>query len=138
MNLEEVVTRIERLLSQVAGLQGDCVARVCPVCTEPCCTRVHYVFSDKDLLFLRLSGRKQVWRGEAIQAKGCWFLGAGGCILEPEARPLLCHSYICPDLEREMIKQDADLMTALREKLTVIGEMRSLMWDITQSKDAST
>ena len=62
----EIVRRIEVLLSEAVNLQKDYVGRVCVECETPCCTRVHYLFNDKDVLFLKLSGRKRRWKRERV------------------------------------------------------------------------
>ena len=101
----EVLTQIEQLLTEVVDLQKPHVQRVCPACQDPCCKRVHYLYSEKDVLFLRLSGRQLRWRRETLKRKGCWFLGPDGCMLDPKSRPFICHSYVCPELEQEMEKE---------------------------------
>jgi len=127
--ISQIVTKIEKLLSEVAALQKKYVEEVCPGCENPCCTRVHYIFSQKDLLFLRLSRRKPDWKREFLMTKGCWFLGPTGCTLEPETRPFICHRYICSDLEKMMKTVDPGLRTALEEKFKAIGELRGQMRD---------
>ena len=52
--VSETVDRIEALISDVAELQRAYVERVCSNCEAPCCTRVHYLFNEKDILYLRL------------------------------------------------------------------------------------
>jgi len=124
----QTVTRMESMLSEVMEMQKDYVAKICPDCPDPCCTRVSYLFCEKDILFLRLSGRKPVRRREAYKKKGCSFLGPMGCILDAKSRPFMCHRYICPDLEREMQKQKPGLLMALKKKIKAMDEMRSQMW----------
>ena len=124
----QIVTEIEAMLCEVARLQKDYVAKICPECADPCCKRVHYLFCEKDILFLKLSGRRARWSRQALKSRGCWFLGPGGCILDPESRPFICHRYICPDLEKEMKKDDPGLLTALHQKFRAIDEMRGQMW----------
>ncbi len=91
--VKETVSKIEGLLSEAVDLQKDYVERICGECEAPCCSRVHYLFNEKDILFLKLSGRKRRWKGEIFTKKGCWFLGEHGCILAPECRPFICHTY---------------------------------------------
>lgn len=123
-----VVTSIERLLSEVVELQKDYVTLICPKCLVPCCTKVNFLFCEKDILFFKLSGRQTRWRREASKKKGCRFLGPGGCILDPKSRPFTCHRYICPDLEKEIKKQQPDLCIALEQKFKSIDKLRSQMW----------
>ncbi len=54
--ISETVDKIENLISEGTALQREYVVRLCFKCEAPCCTRVHYLFSEKDILFLRLSG----------------------------------------------------------------------------------
>lgn len=122
------VNKVENLVSEVVALQKAYVEQLCPGCEAPCCQKVRYLFSDKDILFLNLSGRKARWRRENLKKKGCWFLGPAGCILEPIFRPFICHRYICIDLETEMNRHDPGLITVLREKFRVIDMLRSQMW----------
>ena len=122
------VKKVESLVSEVAALQKAYVEQLCPDCDAPCCKKVRYLFSEKDILFLNLSGRKRRWRRENLKKKGCWFLGPVGCILEPISRPFICHRYICIDLGTEMNRRDPGLITVLREKFRVIDMLRSQMW----------
>ena len=123
--VSETVREIEGLLSETVNLQKDYVERVCAACATPCCLRVHYLFNEKDIFFLRLSGRELSWRREILTKKGCWFLGEQGCILDPGYRPFICHTYICHDLETEMNRCDPGLMAVLDGKFKIIGRMRS-------------
>ena len=124
----KVVEKIDEMLCEVAELQEAYTKALCPGCEAPCCTRVSYLFCEKDILFLRLSGRKARWKREAFQKIGCWFLGPGGCFLDSNSRPFICHRYICPDLGEAMNKEDPGLLISLREKFKAIDEMRSHMW----------
>jgi hypothetical protein len=124
----EVLTQIEQLLTEVVDLQKPHVQRVCPACQDRCCKRVHYLYSEKDVLFLRLSGRQLKWRRETLKRKGCWFLGPDGCMLDPKSRPFICHSYVCSELEQEMEKEAPGLLAALREKFRAIEELRAQLW----------
>jgi len=124
----ETVNKIEALLSEIVKLQREYVKRVCTRCKASCCTRVHYLFTDKDILFLKLSGRRQSWKREAFTKKGCWFPGPAGCMLEPGSRPFICHHYICSDLKAEIEDSDSALMNDLEEKFKEIGILRSQMW----------
>jgi len=85
----ETVKKIAGLLTEVAALQKEYVDRICGTCEAPCCKRVYYLFNEKDIIFLRLSGGKHKWRRENFKQKGCWFLGPAGCILDPESRPFI-------------------------------------------------
>ena len=126
--VSETVRKIERLLMEAVDLQKDCVKRICVECESPCCSRVHYLFNEKDILFLKLSGRKRRWRREILTKKGCWFLGEQGCTLDPGCRPFICHTYICDDLRTEIKRCDSGLIALLGGKFKLIGEMRSQLW----------
>jgi hypothetical protein len=126
--VSETVGRIRSLITQGAELQRPYVERVCANCKDPCCTRVHYLFTEKDILYLRLSGLKQVWRREHFLKKGCWFLGPTGCSLAVHSRPFICHSYICPDLEAAIRESGPAVIPELRETFRVIGMLRGEMW----------
>jgi hypothetical protein len=126
--LSDTVEKIGRLLSEVAAMQRPHVARICSQCEDPCCNRVHYLFTEKDTLWLTLSGQKRKWRREAVKTKGCWFLGPAGCLLEPAARPFICHRYLCPELEAGMEAQAPGLVAALRKRFKAMDELRSEMW----------
>ena len=126
--VSETVRKIGDLLSEAVDLQRDFVKRICVQCEAPCCSRVHYLFNEKDILFLKLSGRERRWKREIFSKKGCWFFGEGGCILDPKSRPFICHTYICDDLKMEMKNCDPGLITLLEGKFKVIGEMRSQLW----------
>jgi len=126
--VSETVRKIEGLLSEAVDLQKDCVKRICVECESPCCSRVHYLFNEKDILFLKLSGRKSRWRRELFTRKGCWFVGEQGCTLDPGSRPFICHTYICDNLKMDMIRWDSGLPALLEGKFKIIGEMRSQLW----------
>jgi hypothetical protein len=55
--LPKVAGDMDALLSEVILLQQDYVARVCPSCEKPCCTRVQELFDEKDMIFAKASGR---------------------------------------------------------------------------------
>ncbi|MCP4666830.1 MAG: hypothetical protein GY849_10730 [Deltaproteobacteria bacterium] len=116
------------MLGEIAALQEAYTKALCPTCEAPCCKRVRYLFCEKDILFLRLSGRKARWKREAFQKKGCWFLGPAGCFLDSHSRPFICHRYLCPDLKKAMNKNDPALLACLEEKFKAIAEMRGQMW----------
>ncbi len=120
--------KLESLIFEVAALQRDCVQMVCVRCKSPCCERVGYLFGEKDILFLKLSGRKQIWRKNGIQKKGCWLLGNSGCILELGSRPFICHHYICHDLETKMRSLNSGILPLLQQKFKAIHMLRSRMW----------
>ena len=126
--VSETVGKIERLLSETVALQKEYVERMCFKCEAPCCSRVHYLYNDKDIIFLKLSGREHRWRRESFTKKGCWFLGEQGCILDLKSRPFICHSYLCDDLKTEMKKCDPGIIVALKTKFKGIDEMRSQLW----------
>ena len=126
--VSETVIKIEGLLTEAVALQRDYVERICVECEAPCCSRVHYLFNEKDILFLKLSGRKLRWRREIFTEKGCWFLGEQGCILDPGWRPFICHTYICDHLKMDMKRCDSGIIALLEGKFKVIGEMRSQLW----------
>lgn len=126
--VSETVRKIESLLMEAMDLQKDCVKRICVECESPCCSRVHYLFNEKDILFLKLSGRKSRWRRELFTRKGCWFVGEQGCTLDPGSRPFICHTYICDNLKMDMIRWDSGLPALLEGKFKIIGEMRSQLW----------
>jgi hypothetical protein len=119
---------LETLIFEVAALQKDCVEKVCAHCKSPCRERVGYLFGEKDILFLKLSGRKQAWRKNGVRKKGCGLLGPLGCTLGPGSRPFICHHYICHDLEAEMRSSKSGLLPLLHEKFETIDMLRSRMW----------
>ena len=126
--VSETVRKIESLISDISELQSACVEQVCSKCEAPCCARVHYLFDEKDILYLRLSGREKRWRREAFTKKGCWFLGPTGCSLDPQSRPFICHSYICPDLKDEIRRDNPVLLADLEAKFKIISTLRSQLW----------
>ena len=126
--VEKTVKKIETLIFEVAALQKDCAEKVCTHCKAPCCERVGYLFGEKDILFLKLSGRKQKWRKNGRGKKGCRFLGPSGCTLGPGSRPFICHHYICHELEEEMRRSKSGLLPLLHQKFEIIDMLRSQMW----------
>jgi len=69
-----------------------------------CCgTRTDAVFTDEEVLALRLGGtRPRALRPPSGDHAGCAFRGERGCSLNPEDRPSLCVTYICNDLQKEL------------------------------------
>ena len=124
----EIVRAIEKSLREVYDLQEVHVKKVCPVCETSCCSRVTYLFNDKDVLFLRLSGQRSRWSRKALSRKGCWFLGEKGCTIAPCARPFICHTYLCDDLKNQMDRHDPGLTASLEAKFRAIGELRTRLW----------
>ena len=125
---EKTAKQLENLIFEVVALQKNCVEAVCTHCKSPCCARVSYLFGEKDILFLKLTGKKERWRKNGIRKKGCGFLGPFGCTLEPVSRPFICHHYICHDLEREMKRSESGLFPLLQEKFKTIEKLRSQIW----------
>ena len=124
----QTVASIEELLSQAVALQKEYVERVCTECETPCCLRVRYLYNDKDVLFLKLSGRKRNWRREGFTKKGCRSLGEQGCTLAHESRPFICHTYLCEDLKTEMKQCDPEILPALKRMFKEIEALRSQLW----------
>ncbi len=124
----ETVSKIERLLGEVVSLQKPFTTRICARCKSPCCLRVHYLYSEKDIFFLKLSGRKPTWRRKAFSKNGCWFLGEAGCTLEPASRPFLCHTYLCEDLRTAIGEEDPNILDALENRFRSLDKMRSQLW----------
>jgi hypothetical protein len=125
---EKTAKKLETLILEVVALQKTCVEAVCTHCKSPCCGRVGYLFGEKDILFLKLTGRKAKWRKNGIHKKGCGFLGSLGCTLEPGSRPFICHHYICHDLKTEMERFEPGLFPMLQEKFKTIDILRSQIW----------
>jgi hypothetical protein len=126
--VNKIVIDIESAISEVAGLQKDYVSMVCSRCLQPCCRRVGYIYSDKDILFLKLSGKKPVRKRRLFGKKGCSFLGPDGCLLDILSRPFICHRYICPDLKTAINEEAPEILATLEGRFELIDEMRSLMW----------
>lgn len=118
------VEQISELILKVASLQKPHVDRMCGSCASPCCLRVHYLYSSTEIRFMRLAGIERPWSGKAFLHGGCWFLGSAGCTLEPVARPMLCHSYLCPELKTAMAEADAGLPPALKKRFAEIRKLR--------------
>ena len=126
--VRKTVQRIERLLSKAATLQKPYVERICPKCDAPCCLRVHYLYTDKDIIYLKLSGRALKWKRESFMKKGCRFLGEQGCTLDLASRPFLCHTYLCTDLKEAMGEQDPGITAVLETMFKRLGDLRSQLW----------
>lgn len=120
----KTVARIAALIHEAAELQRPFVERLCGRCASPCCLRVHYLYDAGDIRFMTLAGIRRQWKGSAFSRKGCWFLGETGCGLEPLARPLFCHSYLCPELRAAMADADPSLLPALESLFSAIREWR--------------
>jgi hypothetical protein len=126
--ITDTVEKIENLISEVSELQRVYVDDLCSGCEDPCCKRVHYLFNEKDILFLKLSRRKQKWRRESLKKNGCWFLGPHGCILESKSRPFICHRYLCQKMESKIRSEEPEILSILNERFKSIDALRSRMW----------
>ncbi|MFC1883727.1 hypothetical protein ACFL2O_03055 [Thermodesulfobacteriota bacterium] len=123
-----IVKDIEAALSKIIELQNYYVSKVCSKCINPCCRRVGYLYSDKDILFLRLSGKNPVRKIRGHRRKGCIFLGPEGCLLDALSRPFICHRYICPELEKTIKEDNPEILYALEDRFKLVDEMRGRMW----------
>jgi len=123
------VNQISDLILEVSAIQKPYVEGICSRCASPCCLRVRYVYSGADIRFLTLAGRKRKWSGKAFLEKGCWFLGPSGCTVDPVSRPLLCHSYLCPELEAEIRRHAPCQLTAMMRKFKRIAKLRRRLYD---------
>jgi hypothetical protein len=126
----DVLKELDTLLAEVILLQRDGVAELCAQCEDVCCSRVQFLFDEKDTIYQKLSGRKPPRRREGTHTRGCRFLTAAGCSLEPRARPFTCHRYICPALGRAMAGHDSALTDLLEQKFTAMDHLRSRLWEL--------
>ena len=126
--IDKIVKSVETAISEVAGLQREYASRVCSQCPDPCCKRVGYLYSDKDILFLRLSGKKSIRKRKNYEKKGCCFLGPHGCLLDALSRPFICHRYICRDLRAAINEKAPEILAVLENRFELIDDLRSLMW----------
>ena len=89
--VKETVSKVEGLLSEAVDLQKDYVERICGECEAPCCTRVHYLFNEKDILFCgqntSMKKSKRKWGSRDRGQAGSWagkrmsaILNAASCI----------------------------------------------------------
>ena len=123
-----IIKRIESLLKEIIQVQSYYVSKICPRCLDPCCGRVGYLYSDKDIIFLRLSGRKTLRKIQGHGKKGCCFLGQGGCLLDALSRPFICHQYMCSELKAAINEDNPEILNELEYRFNIINEKRSRMW----------
>jgi hypothetical protein len=134
IKLVTVAKEIDRLLNEVIALQKNHVEKVCSRCNIPCCTRVSRLFDEKDLVFAIVLGMNGVPRWRYKGKKGCPYLSATGCLLEPNTRPFTCHRYLCPELKEEMIREDPGLVPLLESKYRDLEGLRGeLLGEFIQS-----
>ena len=126
--LKQIIRQLEDMIGETAALQTPYVLPTCSVCRSPCCARVEYLFSEKDILFLKLSGRSSPRRRERKRGKGCVHLLPSGCRLEPGSRPLACHRYLCPELKMRMNECEAGLVRRLEEGFRKMDELQARLW----------
>ncbi len=127
--IEQIVRQLEELIREAASLQDPYVRSLCSVCRYPCCARVEYLFSEKDILFLKLSGRSSPRRRGRKRRKGCVHLLPSGCRLVPEDRPLACHRYLCPQLKAKMHERDPGLVQSLEGIFRKMDALQSRLWN---------
>lgn len=123
----QVAKEIDRLLCEVILLQRDYVARICPACEEPCCKRVQYLYDEKDIIFAKVLRGNSVPRRKH-RGKGCQFLSPTGCLLTPQARPFICHRYLCSKLQDKMDRQDPKLLPMMNKKIRTLEDLRVQLW----------
>ena len=124
----QVARKIEGLLSELILLQRDHVAAVCSACDSPCCERVEHLFDEKDMIYAKVFLGQDVPRRKKKSSRGCAFLSANGCRLEPEVRPFACHRYLCSELEAEMTRKEPALPQILTKKFRAVEALRGQLW----------
>ena len=128
--INKIVKDIEVELLKATAIQSDYVSRVCSVCSYPCCSRVGYLYGEKDILFQQLSGKKPKRKRKSPRKKGCRFLGPGGCLLDILSRPFICIRYLCTELKKAIDKDNPEILGSLEKRFIQIEEMRSRMWSV--------
>ena len=123
-----IATEIDLLLSEVALLQDDFVARLCGACEESCCRRVTYLFDERDIIFAKVFLRQNVPKRRRRGGRGCSFVSETGCTLLPKARPFTCHRYLCSRLKEDMAAHDPELPKKLNRKFRVLEDLRGRLW----------
>jgi len=127
-DIRECVLGIEELLAAVIAIQRPHVLCVCAACPEPCCARVQHLFDEKDIFFLRLSGRKADVKRGSRKGLGCLHHTRTGCSLDPMARPFSCHRYLCEPLAQSIARSGPAILTELHGRLDDLDRLRSLLW----------
>lgn len=126
---EGVASEIERAMTEVIAIQKPYAAKICPTCPDPCCGKVQHLFDERDLIFARVLCRPDFGRRRSRRQKGCAFLLADGCGLQPLSRPFICHRYLCPTLKEWISSQAPGLLEALIDKLSVLEQLRSKLFE---------
>jgi hypothetical protein len=124
-----VVYEIDRILTEVIAIQHPYVVKICPLCPAPCCGKVQHLFDEKDLVYARVSSRPEITRRRSGRQRGCAFLKAGGCGLQPLSRPFACHRYLCPALKASISSHSPPILDELIEKLSMLEGLRSKLFE---------
>jgi hypothetical protein len=126
---ERVAHEIEGILTEVIAIQRPYVVKICPSCPDPCCGKVQHLFDERDLIFARVLCRPEMTRRRSRKQKGCAFLLADGCGLQPLSRPFICHRYLCPALKEAISCQAPVLLDDLIQKLSALEGLRSKLFE---------
>jgi hypothetical protein len=126
---ERVANEIEWILTEVIAIQKPYVIAICPSCPDPCCGKVQHLFDERDLIFARVLCRSEITRRRSCRQRGCAFLLAEGCGLEPLSRPFICHRYLCPTLREAISSQAPHCLDDLNDKLSVLEGLRSKLFE---------
>lgn len=134
-----VAEEIDRLLTEVIGLQKNHVEKVCSRCDTPCCTRVGRLLDEKDVALAMALGRNGLPSKRHKGKKGCAHLSPNGCLLEPKIRPFTCHRYLCPELREEMNRQDPGLVSLLERRFRELEALRGeLLGEFMQARGSGS
>ena len=138
--------RLRVLREELAARVGE--VKACGRCVQPrsvswpgghCCSgRTRNLFTDHELLALRLSGTKSAHlKPPRSEHAGCAFRGPHGCSLDTAHRPSLCVRYMCRELQSEIEQRsDAPAIAHLQEKLRVgVERFEGLVKERTLARD---
>jgi hypothetical protein len=103
------VERLCRLMMEQKGGMQALVARVdaashCAGCGGACCVTGKYHFTPVDLLVYLVSSQQlfQPLFGNGL----CPYLGATGCLMQPEFRPFNCITFNCEVIEERLTDEE--------------------------------
>lgn len=101
-------------------------AAVCAQCGGECCRAGRYHFTVIDLLAYLVHQRHLF--SPSFDAGACPFIGAAGCLMEPQFRPYNCVTFVCDSVELEMTPDLRQSFNSLCDRLLACYlEMEALL-----------
>jgi len=128
--------RLKELFIEVSPFIELYTGRVCPRCTQVCCTQRHAFADERDLIFMHALGiDAELPDSERPLEGACQWLGPAGCEKPRWMRPFRCTWFFCEPLLRVM--EDGP-QRGYRRLIGMMGEMVRLYSELPSSSTETT